>query len=127
SGRARLPLLRREGESRVPVLRRALRPGLSGAAPARRAPSPAALAVRRSARTLIRAASAKWYPRRRYHWRMARKTYPLERLDHKLGLLLARLFGTFFALAGGGALWSVLTLDDFSVGSYWPVLAMASA
>lgn len=58
---------------------------------------------------------------------MARKTYPLERLDHKLGLLLARLFGTFFALAGGGALWSVLTLDDFSVGSYWPVLAMASA
>ncbi len=58
---------------------------------------------------------------------MARKTYPLERIDHKLGMLLARLFGTFFAVAGAGALWTVLTLDDFSVGSYWPVLAMTSA
>jgi GcrA cell cycle regulator len=40
SGRAGLSLLRREGEPRLPLLRRALRPGLSGAAAARPSPPP---------------------------------------------------------------------------------------
>ncbi len=52
SRRAGLPLLRRQGEPRLSLLRRALRPGLSGAAAARCAPSAPAAAVRRPARSL---------------------------------------------------------------------------
>ena len=58
---------------------------------------------------------------------MARDKYPLEWLDRKLGTLLARVAGTFFALAGLAAGWSVVTLDDFSLATYWPVLALSSA
>src|SRR5690606_4604717 len=52
SGRAGLSLLRREGEPRVPVLRRALRPRLPGTASARCAPPPSPAAVRRPAGSL---------------------------------------------------------------------------
>ena len=45
SRRARLPLLRREGEPRFPLLRRALRPRLSGTAAARPSPAASAAAV----------------------------------------------------------------------------------
>lgn len=57
---------------------------------------------------------------------IARKNYPLEQLDRWLGRLLARTAGTFAAIGSVGAGWSVLTLDDFSLAKYWPVLAMAS-
>ena len=57
---------------------------------------------------------------------MARQGYPLERLDRWLGTLLSRACGTLFAIAGIAALWSVLTLDDFTLAEYWPVLAMAA-
>ncbi len=50
----------------------------------------------------------------------------VERLDRKLGTLLARVAGTIAAIGGVGAAWSVLTLDDFSLATYWPVLAMAA-
>jgi len=50
----------------------------------------------------------------------------MERLDRKLGTMLARVAGTFFAIAGVAAAWSVLTLDDFTLAAYWPVLAMAA-
>jgi hypothetical protein len=57
---------------------------------------------------------------------MARRSYPLERLDRKLGTLLARIAGTVALLGGIGAAWSVLSLEDFTLGAYWPVLAMAA-
>jgi hypothetical protein len=57
---------------------------------------------------------------------MARQGYPLERLDRWLGTMLSRAFGTLFAIAGIAALWSVLTLEDFSLAEYWPVLAMVA-
>jgi hypothetical protein len=57
---------------------------------------------------------------------MARQGYPLERLDRWLGTLLSRAAGTVFAIGGIGALWSVLTLEDFTVAEYWPVLVMAA-
>ena len=57
---------------------------------------------------------------------MARQGYPFERLDRWLGTLLSRACGTVFAVGGIGALWSVLTLEDFTVAGYWPVLAMAA-
>ena len=57
---------------------------------------------------------------------MARQGYPLERLDRWLGTMLSRACGTLFAIAGTAALWSVLTLDDFTLAEYWPVLAMAA-
>src|SRR5688572_6699743 len=49
-----------------------------------------------------------------------------SRLDRKLGTLLARVAGTFAALGGIGAAWSVLSLEDFTLAAYWPVLAMAA-
>ena len=58
---------------------------------------------------------------------MARDGYPLERLDRKLGTLLARVAGTVFALGGTAAAWSVLVLDHFTRATYWPVLAMSLA
>ena len=57
---------------------------------------------------------------------MAREGYPLERLDRWLGTMLSRVCGVFFGIGGIGALWSVLTLEDFTVAQYWPVLAMAA-
>ncbi len=57
---------------------------------------------------------------------MSRKGYPLERLDRWLGKLLARMAGTIAALGGVGAAWSVLTLEDFTLAAYWPVLVMAA-
>jgi hypothetical protein len=57
---------------------------------------------------------------------MARQGYPLERLDRWLGTMLSRACGTLFAIAGVAALWSVLTLEDFTLAEYWPVLAMAA-
>ena len=53
SGRAGFPLLRRKGEPRLPILRRTLWPGLSGAAAARCTPPTSAAAFRRPARALI--------------------------------------------------------------------------
>ena len=53
------------------------------------------------------------------------KSYPLDRLDRGLGTVLARIAGTIAVIGGGAALWSVLTLDDFTLSEYWPVLAMA--
>src|SRR5688572_12305415 len=50
----------------------------------------------------------------------------IERLDRKLGTLLARAAGTVAAIGGIGAARSVLSLDDFTLGAYWPVLAMAA-
>jgi hypothetical protein len=52
-------------------------------------------------------------------------TYPLEGLDRRLGTILARTAGTLAIIGGAAALWSVLTLDDFTLAEYWPVLAMA--
>lgn len=57
---------------------------------------------------------------------MSRKGYPLERLDRRLGTLLARITGTVAMLGGIGAAWSVLTLEDFTLGAYWPVLTIAA-
>jgi hypothetical protein len=57
---------------------------------------------------------------------MARVGSRIARLDRKLGTLLARAAGTFAAVGGIGAGWSVLTLDDFSLGAYWPVLVMSA-
>jgi hypothetical protein len=57
---------------------------------------------------------------------MARKGYPLGRLDRKLGTLLARVAGSVAAIGGVAAGWSVLALDDFTLAAYWPVLAMAA-
>ena len=50
----------------------------------------------------------------------------IERLDRKLGTLLARVAGSIAALGGIGAAWSVLTLEDFTLAAHWPVLAMAA-
>lgn len=55
-----------------------------------------------------------------------KNTYPLEGLDRSLGTLLARTAGTIAVLGGAAAAWSVLTLEDFTLGEYWPVLAMAA-
>ena len=45
---------------------------------------------------------------------------------HRAGMLWNRLVGTFLVVIGGGAaLWSVVTLADFSIATHWPVLAMA--
>ena len=52
--------------------------------------------------------------------------YRLERLDRKLGLLVARTAGTFAGIAGVAAAWSVLTQDDFTLAGYWPVLVIAA-
>ena len=57
---------------------------------------------------------------------MKRRTgYPLERLDRWLGTLVSRIAGTIAAIGGVAAAWSVLTLKDFTLAEYWPVLAMA--
>jgi len=55
-----------------------------------------------------------------------RETYALEGLDRRLGTILARTAGTIAVIGGGAALWSVLTLEDFTFAEYWPVLAMAA-
>lgn len=55
-----------------------------------------------------------------------KETYPLEGLDRRLGTILARTAGTIAVLGGAAALWSVLTLEDFTLAEYWPVLAMAA-
>ena len=49
-----------------------------------------------------------------------------ERLDRWLGRLLARVAGTIALIGGVGAAWSVLSLEDFTLAAYWPVLAMAA-
>jgi hypothetical protein len=49
-----------------------------------------------------------------------------ERLDRWLGRLLARVAGTIAAIGGVAAALSVLTLDDFTLAAYWPVLAMSA-
>jgi hypothetical protein len=48
------------------------------------------------------------------------------RLDRKLGILWARVCGMLFALGGGLALLSVVTLPDFSLATYWPVFSMSA-
>jgi hypothetical protein len=53
-------------------------------------------------------------------------SYPLEGLDRRLGTILARTAGTLAIIGGAAALWSVLTLEDFTLTEYWPVLAMAA-
>lgn len=55
-----------------------------------------------------------------------KETYPLEGLDRRLGTLLSRTAGTIAVVGGAAALWSVLTLDDFTLAEYWPVLAIAA-
>jgi len=55
-----------------------------------------------------------------------RDTYPLEGLDRRLGATLARLAGTIAVTGGAAAAWSVLTIEDFTIAGYWPVLAMAA-
>lgn len=55
-----------------------------------------------------------------------RESYPLERLDRGLGTLLARIAGTIASIGGAFALWSVLTLEDFTLAEYWPVLAISA-
>lgn len=50
----------------------------------------------------------------------------VDRFDRWLGRLLARVAGTLALIGGVGAAWSVLTLEDFTLGEYWPVLAMAA-
>ena len=58
---------------------------------------------------------------------MKRRTgYPLERLDRWLGTLVSRIAGTIAAIGGVAAASSVLTLEDFTLAEYWPVLAMAA-
>ena len=57
---------------------------------------------------------------------MARAESRIARLDRKLGTLLARAAGTVAAIGGIGAAWSVLSLDDFTLVAYWPVLAMSA-
>jgi hypothetical protein len=49
-----------------------------------------------------------------------------ERLDRWLGRLLSRAAGTIALIGGIGAAWSVLTLEDFTLAEYWPVLAMSA-
>jgi hypothetical protein len=49
----------------------------------------------------------------------------MERLDRKLGTLLSRIAGTIAGIGGLAAAWNVLTLDDFSFGTYWPVLGFS--
>lgn len=58
---------------------------------------------------------------------MPRAGSRIERLDRKLGVLAARAAGTLAAIAGLGAAWSVLSLEDFTLAAYWPVLAIAAA
>jgi hypothetical protein len=58
---------------------------------------------------------------------MPRAGSRIERLDRKLGTLLARVAGSLAAIGGIGAAWSVLALEDFAFAAYWPVLAMAGA
>jgi hypothetical protein len=53
-------------------------------------------------------------------------SYPLEGLDRRLGTILARTAGTLAIIGGAAALWSVLTLEDFTLAEYWPVLAIAA-
>jgi len=55
-----------------------------------------------------------------------RTGYPLERLDRWLGTLVSRIAGTIAAIGGVAAASSVLTLEDFTLAEYWPVLAMAA-
>jgi len=57
---------------------------------------------------------------------LGKEIYPLERLDRRLGTLLSRTAGTIAVIGGAAALWSVLTLEDFTLAEYWPVLAMAA-
>ena len=57
---------------------------------------------------------------------MPRAGSRIEALDRKLGTLLARVAGTIALLGGIGAAWSVLSLDDFTLAGYWPVLAMSA-
>jgi hypothetical protein len=57
---------------------------------------------------------------------MARQGYPLERLDRWLGTALSRACGTLFAFAGVGSLLSALTLEDFTLAEYWPVLTLSA-
>jgi hypothetical protein len=46
-------------------------------------------------------------------------------LDRGLGTIWARLCGTLFALGGGWALLSVISLPDYSFAVYWPVYVMS--
>ena len=62
----------------------------------------------------------------RYDARMAGFKARMERLDRRLGRLLARVAGTIAAVGGVAAAWSVLTLEDFTLAEYWPVLGMAA-
>lgn len=50
----------------------------------------------------------------------------IERLDRKLGTLLARVAGTVALIGGVWAGWSVLTPENFTLAEYWPVLAIAA-
>jgi hypothetical protein len=58
---------------------------------------------------------------------MPRPGSRITQLDRKLGTLFARATGSLAAIGGVGAAWSVLTLEDFTVAAYWPVLVMAAA
>jgi hypothetical protein len=46
-------------------------------------------------------------------------------LDRGLGVVWARICGTLFALGGGWALLSVVSLPDYSFAVYWPVYGMS--
>lgn len=46
-------------------------------------------------------------------------------LDRGLGTTWARLFGTLFAIGGGWALLSVVSLPDYRFAVYWPVYVMS--
>jgi hypothetical protein len=49
----------------------------------------------------------------------------IDRIDRKLGRLFARFCGTIALLGAIGALSSLLTIDDFSLATYWPVIGFA--
>lgn len=56
---------------------------------------------------------------------MSSKEPVFDRIDRKLGTMFARFCGAIAALGGAAAAWSVLTLEDFSLATYWPVLGFS--
>jgi len=49
-----------------------------------------------------------------------------ERVDRALGRAFSRFWGAVIGLAGLAALDSAIGTDDFSVGTYWPVLGVGT-
>ena len=50
----------------------------------------------------------------------------IDRIDRTLGRLFARFCGTIAAIGAFGALASLLTIEDFSLATYWPVIGFAA-